>query len=52
MGMRGRPGTRRIKTDVFLGINIASSRYSEIAKQRKQPVKHDKEIYPHNQAHN
>jgi len=30
MGRRGLPGTRRINTEVFLGINIASSRYSEI----------------------
>lgn len=34
--MRGRPGTRRIRTDVFFGISIASSRYSEKnSKQRK-----------------
>jgi hypothetical protein len=32
--MRGRPGTRRISTEVFFGINIASSRYSEIAKKK------------------
>ena len=32
--MRGRPGTRRIRTDVFFGINIASSKYSENSKQR------------------
>nr|GMC85239.1 hypothetical protein Iba_chr04cCG19280 [Ipomoea batatas] len=30
IGMRGRPGTRRIKTLVFFGINAASSRYSVI----------------------
>ena len=33
MGLRGLPGTRRIKTEVFFGINIPSSRYSEITKQ-------------------
>ena len=34
--MRGRPGTRRISTEVFFGINIASSRYSEIAKKKNK----------------
>lgn len=39
IGKRGRPGTRRIKTEVFLGINISSSRYSEIARD-KATIKH------------
>jgi hypothetical protein len=30
IGMRGRPGTLRINTDVFLGISAASFVYSEI----------------------
>uniref|UniRef100_A0A2P2MI24 Uncharacterized protein n=1 Tax=Rhizophora mucronata TaxID=61149 RepID=A0A2P2MI24_RHIMU len=30
MGMRDRPGTRRINTEVFFGISIASSRYSSL----------------------
>jgi hypothetical protein len=34
MGLRGHPGNRRIKTELFLGISIASSRFSEIPKQR------------------
>lgn len=34
IGLRGRPGTRRIKTLVFFGINAASSRYSVITKQK------------------
>lgn len=33
--MRGRPGTRRIRTDVFFGISIASSRYSEKIQNRE-----------------
>jgi len=35
IGKHGRPGTRRINTDVFLGINISSSWYSEIPKDNK-----------------
>jgi len=34
IGKHGRPGTRRINTDVFLGINISSSWYSEIPKDK------------------
>lgn len=38
MGIRGLPGTRRIKTDVFFGINIASSRYSEIRNREQKSI--------------
>jgi hypothetical protein len=34
--MRGNLASRRIKTELYLGISIASSRYSEIPKQRNE----------------
>ena len=39
IGLQGGPGIRRIRTDIFFGINIASSRQSEIAEQTKNPLK-------------
>lgn len=47
MGMRGRPGTRRTRTEVFLGISTASSTYSEIKKKKDRFLKN----YPHNHAY-
>lgn len=47
--MRGRPGTRRIRTEVFFGINIASSRYSAIAKNRKYKG-HMLQLYQRNRS--
>lgn len=41
IGNRACPGTRLINTEVFLGINISSSRYSEIPRDMPT-IKHCK----------